>query len=228
MRGIVMQGFPFGKPRGPPSLPLKVTVGQTSRRNKQTKNKRKNMKATQAQVNQAAHVCNVLWDITVDSVNLLATEVAKLMHLTGESPSKAGELVGAAWKAESLDSVVESSKPIRLLAEAARDTNMTKDTARSFLKGTGLVSRQRVHQILAVVFDGDKAANKGSRKAPKGEPSVKTVLTASGPAPKGATPAAPTPAKADFKAVVAVLKGLTSLTREQAIEIAKLAASKVK
>lgn len=137
-----------------------------------------------------------------DSINLnnsIGQLIAQLWTAT-KCPKETGRLIG-----EASDGVILDRNPIRILAEAVYEVNgVTRKDASVLLNATGLVTKQRVAQILAVVFDGDKSKNKGK------------------------TPAKEAKTEGDsFAAIMAILSGKSlTLTEDQADAILAAVASK--
>jgi hypothetical protein len=118
-------------------------------------------------------------------------------------PKETGRQIGKAADGHVLD-----KNPIRVLAEAVYNVKgIERKDASKLLNATGLVSKQRVAQILAVVFDGDSSKNCGKAAA---------------------KPAADKPAGDSFAAIMAILSGKNlTLSEEQADAILAAVASKV-
>lgn len=130
-------------------------------------------------------------DITVG----LAADVVILVthHAT---PKDAGAALKAAWETagEKTDTL-----PIRMLVEACYLAGVTRADASPLLNAVKAATKQRVSQLLAVVYDGDKSKNKG--KATKGGKADKATK---------ADKAAPEGGKTESQ------DGLDSLSREAA------------
>ena len=149
---------------------------------------------------------NVIANQIVTSINnaILASQdlsllVTNLWNETG-CPKETGRLIGEAANGEILD-----KNPIRILAEAVFNVkDVTRKEASLLLNATELVTKQRVSQILAVVFDGDASKNRGK------------------------TPAKEAKTEGDsFAAIMAILSGKNlSLTEDQADAILAAVASK--
>ena len=84
----------------------------------------------------------------------LGLKVKSLLDAVQGDFAKAGEQIGKAWKACSTE--IEASKPIRSLIVACHDAGLVKKSANDLCKATDLVSRQRIHQLLGAVYDGEK------------------------------------------------------------------------
>jgi hypothetical protein len=89
---------------------------------------------------------------------------------------------------------------------------MERKSASKFVNAMGLVTKQRVSQLLAVVYDGDASKNKGK---PKAETESKDGLDKS--SGNGFT----------FAQILAAIGSLQSVTLEEAQTAAALLASKV-
>lgn len=159
-------------------------------------------------------------DITVG----LAADVTLLVaaHPTAKD---AGTALRAAWA--SLNEKADAL-PIRMLVEACYLAGITRADASPLCNAVKAVAKQRVSQLVAVIYDGNKAANKGKpakggkadkadKAAPKGGKSEsqdgldQLVETA----PKAAPKAAPT-----VEDVLALIAELPALTAADASRIA--------
>lgn len=163
--------------------------------------------STESIATAASSAANALWTC-VEANQSLAEQVAGLCQAAGENYKKAGQALALAWAA--IRSNVPEAQATRHLVEACFHTNMERKSASKFLNAVGLVSKQRVSQLLSVVYDGDKSKNNGN-KADKQE--SQDGLDKS----NGFT----------FEQILASLKSLPSLTMEQAQILAATAASKI-
>jgi hypothetical protein len=154
----------------------------------------------------ATAISNLLWEGSVEIVHNLASLIAKLCQELKEDKKKVGSLIGDEWYKIGAD--VNGSKPIRLLIEACMATNMERKDISALVNATEIVSKQRVSQLLAVIIDGDKSKNKGSKDKPSKEGAGQGGL--------------------DFDAILAAIKSLPSITLDQAQAAAALLSSKVK
>jgi hypothetical protein len=164
--------------------------------------------ATTTTATQATKTADSLWNC-ITSNQSLAEDVALLCNVHDEDFKKAGASLRVAWDEIGYD--VLHPQATRLLVEACFQTNMERKSASQFLNAMGLVTKQRISQLLSVVFDGDKSKNNGNGKADK---KSQEGLDKSG---KGFT----------FEQILASLKSLPSLTMEQAQILASVAASKI-
>ena len=156
----------------------------------------------------ATATATALWTC-VGSSHALSMEIALLCQAANENYKKAGEALAAAWV--DMSGEVDDGKATRHLVEACLQTSMARKSASKFLNGMGLVTRQRISQLLSVVYDGDKSKNNGNK--PKGEGESQDGLDKG----KGFT----------FEQILASLKSLDKLTMEQAQILAAVAASKI-
>lgn len=144
----------------------------------------------------------------------IAVEITSLLNSNGQDNKKAGKAIGDAWQVIGGD--VETSQPVRLLIEAcALIKDMTRKDTSKLVNAADIVSRQRVSQLIAVIFDGDTSKNKGKaakEKAEKGE--------GEGKSQDGLD-------KLSFTQILAALKALPSITQEQAEIAATILASKI-
>ncbi len=163
---------------------------------------------TSAITSAATSAASTLWACVESSHNLSLT-IATLCQATGENYKLAGQSLALAW--EEFGGDVDGNQTTRFLVEACFGTSMERKSASKFLNGVGLVSKQRIAQLLSVVYDGDKTANRNNGKADK---KSQDGLDEKG---NGFT----------FEQILASLKSLPSLTKEQAQILATVAASKI-
>lgn len=109
-------------------------------------------------------IANLLWEGSVEIVWNIASLIADLAVECKQDPKKMGVAIGNAWYQIGADCL---AKPARLLIEACHEAKMAKGDIAKLMSASEIVSRQRVHQLMKVVIDGDKSANKGN--APKGK-----------------------------------------------------------
>ena len=152
----------------------------------------------------ATSISSLMWEGSVEIVHNLAELIYQLAEETKHDPSKMGLAVGNAWY--QICGEVEGGKPARLLIEACHEAKMDKKSICAFMKAAEIVSKQRVHQLYAVVVNGDKSANKNNkdRKAKDGQGGL------------------------DFNAILNAIKALPSITQVEAETAAALLASKIK
>ena len=158
----------------------------------------------------AVSAAEALWQ-DVQGTYTLAETIATLCQASGENYKTAGEAFANAWNA--IGGGVDSNLATRRLVEACHNTSIERKSASKFLNGVGLVTKQRISQLLAVVYDGDKSKNNGNVKANK-ESKDSLDKKESG---KGFT----------FDQIMAALQTLPSITKEQAKSAAALLASKI-
>ena len=138
----------------------------------------------------------------------LTLAVATLCQASGEDFKAAGQALALAWS--EIGGGVSESQATRRLVEACFATTMDRKSASKFLNGVGLVTKQRIAQLLSVVFDGDAKANRNNGKADK--PESQDGLDKSG---------------FTFEQILAAIKSLPSITKEQAQVAAATLASKI-
>jgi hypothetical protein len=157
---------------------------------------------------QATATANVLWT-SCDQVHTLADSIASLMNVSNRDMKVAGDALSTEWV--KIGGGHENSRPMRLVIEALLFTDVTRKEASAFANAMQLVSRQRVSQLLGVVYDGDKSKNNGNKPSEGGESQEGLDKG------KGFT----------FEQILASLKSLDKLTMEQAQILASVAASKI-
>lgn len=104
-----------------------------------------------------------VWESAVVSPLAIAATVATLCNEAGEDYKSAGAAFGAAWR--DIGANVEGGVPTRCVISACVQTNMERKGILKFVNAAELVSKQRVSQLVAVIYDGDKSKNKGKAKA---------------------------------------------------------------
>lgn len=166
------------------------------------------MKTNTTSITSAAtSAATVLWTC-VESSHNLTLAIATLCQASGEDFKAAGQALALAWS--EIGGGVSESQATRHLVEACHQTNMDRKSASKFLNGVGLVTKQRIAQLLSVVFDGDAKANRNNGKADK--PESQDGLDKSG---------------FTFEQILAAIKSLPSITKEQAQVAAATLASKI-
>lgn len=156
----------------------------------------------------ATATATALWDC-VESSHSLSLTVATLCQASNEDFKVAGQALALAWS--KIGGGVNDSQATRHLVEACHGTSMEKKSASKFLNAMDLVSKQRISQLLAVVYDGDKSKNNGNKKA-EGEESQEGLDKSAG---------------FTFEQILAAIKTLPSITKEQAQIAAATLASKI-
>ena len=143
----------------------------------------------------------------------LTLAVATLCQASGENYKEAGQALALAWA--EIGGGVSESQATRRLVEACFATTMDRKSASKFLNGVGLVTKQRIAQLLSVVFDGDATKNRGNKAEMSGDEKSQDGLDKS----TGFT----------FEQILAAIKSLPSgtITKEQAQVIAATLASKI-
>lgn len=175
----------------------------------------------------------------LNATHQVGVNMAALYNAHNGEPEAIGADLWEAWSANPLD-----RSPARLLVDACNEANIPRKEASLILNATGIVSKQRISQLLAVVYDGDTSKNKNNADRKSGKAEVKTPLTQEqvdadmGPQSKDApklTPfeeasqplhPAPTPATVDL--VLAMIARLpATLTKADADKLARAIAAKV-
>jgi len=168
------------------------------------------MKTNNTSVTSAAtSAATILWTC-VESSHNLALAIATLCQSSGEKYKEAGQALALAWS--EISGEVNDSQATRHLVEACFQTSMERKSASKFLNGVGLVSKQRIAQLLSVVYDGDKTKNNGNKSEKSGEGKSQDGLDKSG---------------FTFEQILAAIKSLPSITKEQAQIAAATLASKI-
>jgi hypothetical protein len=148
----------------------------------------------------ASSIATLLFE-GVTLTHTIGLKLRELLDSVKQDLETAGKLIGSEWNQFGCD-----RKPISLLCKAAWEADLSKDEARLLMKSAALVSKQRISQVLSVVYDNDKSKNKGSK-----DRKAKTET-----------------AKAESaKEIIAMLKALPKLTKEEAIEIANIIKAKL-
>jgi len=161
--------------------------------NKQT-NKMKNNNNSNAIKTAARQTASALWN-TVETSFDLARAIACLCQAAGEDYKAAGSALAEEWL--EFGGNVPMAATCRALVEACAKTNLTKKETSVFVNSCGFVSKQRVSQIIGMIFDGKEANKKKSQG--------------------GFT----------FEQILSAIGNLPSITEEQARVAATLLASKV-
>ena len=157
----------------------------------------------------ATATASTLWDC-VESTHNLALTIATLCQASNENFKVAGEALAIAWS--KIGGGVSDFQATRHLVEACHGTSMGKKSASKFLNAMDLVSKQRISQLLAVVYDGDKSKNNGNKPKAEGEKSQDGLDKSAG---------------FTFEQILAAIKSLPSITKEQAQVAAATLASKI-
>lgn len=131
---------------------------------------------TTAAVTATALRCATALKAGRDIAVSLAADLVPLVAEEG-SPKDAGAALKAAWA--SLNEK-QGDLPARLLVDACHLGGISRADVSALVYATKAVTRQRVSQLVAVIYDGDKSKNKG--KAAKGG---KTDKAEKSPAPEG-------------------------------------------
>lgn len=161
----------------------------------------------------ASTVANLLFEGSTVACSI-AAELAIMMNNHGNDYKAIGKAIGEEW--DKIGGDVETSHPVRLLIEACTYVKgMTRKETSKVVNAADIVSRQRVSQLIAVIFDGDKSKNKGKAATEKdgkekGEGKSQDGLD-----------------KLSFTQILAALKALPSITQEQAEIAATILASKI-
>lgn len=165
-------------------------------------------------VTSASTVANLLFDGSTVACSI-AAELAIMMNNHGNDYKAIGKAIGEEW--QKIGGDVETSHPVRLLIEACTYVKgMTRKETSKVVNAADIVSRQRVSQLIAVIFDGDKSKNSGNKAAKEKADKAK----GEGKSQDGLD-------KMTFDQILAALKSLTSITQHQAEVAASLLASKI-
>ena len=142
-----------------------------------------------------------LWDAT-RSVFTLSHDIMDLVSACDCDVVKAGEAFGIEWA--EMGGSVDGGLTTALLTEACLLACLDQREARQFVTSTGVVSRQQAHKKGQEIYEGKKAKKADKPKADK-------------------------PKVVDFKTLESDIKSLAkgSLTKEQAMALAKLIAAAV-
>jgi hypothetical protein len=154
---------------------------------------------TAASISTIAHrAANTLWEAT-RNLFALSHDIVDLVTACGCDVTKAGEAFGVEWS--KMGGSVEGGLTTALLTEACLLACLDQKEARQFIAATGIVSRQQAHLKGQEIYEGKK-----KDKNKNGKPKVVSFKSL----------------EADIKSLV---KG--SLTKEQAMTLAKLIAAAV-
>jgi hypothetical protein len=156
----------------------------------------------------ATATATALFNVATSSYELTLA-IASHVNAHGRNMKAAGNSLAIAW--QEIGGDVDTSSATRHLVEACFQTNMERKEASKFLNAMELVTKQRISQLLSVVFDGDKSKNNGNKPKAKGE-SQDGLDNGNG---------------FTFEQILASLKSLDKLTMEQAQILASVAASKI-
>ena len=158
--------------------------------------------------NASTEAADALWGCVTSNQNL-AEKIAALCNEHGENFKNAGASLKLSW--DEIGYGILPSQSTRHVVEACFQTNMERKAASQFLNAMGLVTKQRISQLLSVVFDGDKSKNNGNGKADK---KSQEGLDKKG---EGFT----------FAQILAAIQSLKSITKEEAQTAASVLASKI-
>ena len=162
----------------------------------------------------AATVADLLFEGATLACQIAAT-LADMMNGNGNDYKAIGKAIGEEW--QKIGGDVETSQPIRLLIEACSMVKgMTKKETSKLVNAANIVSRQRVSQLIAVIFDGDKSKNYGNKTAK--DKAAKDKADGESQEPLD---------KMTFDQILAALKSLPSITQHQAEVAASILASKI-
>ena len=118
------------------------------------------MKNNNAIKTAAIKTATALWDTVEVSFNL-AQCIAALCQAAGEDYKAAGAALAEEWL--EFGGNVPMAATCRALVEACAKTNMSRKETSVFVNSTSFVSKQRVSQIINLVFDGKEAKKKESK-----------------------------------------------------------------
>lgn len=184
-----------------------------SKENKnKNKSRNKSMKANNVNIATIAKTAESLayqvWEATCEAPLAIAATIATLCQESGENYKQAGEAFGNAWHA--IGANVEGGRPCRVIVEACFQTNLDRAAVLKFVNGAALVTKQRVSQLVAVVYDGDKSKNKGKAKSESQD-----VLTGEESDSGDKNPAPVTVAQ-----ILTLIQALPSVTKAEASQLA--------
>lgn len=102
---------------------------------------------------------------TINATHKMGVKLASVYNKHNGDPVAIGSDIWEAWSKNPLD-----RSPARPFVEACLEANIVRKEASLILNASGMVSKQRISQLLAVVYDGDKSKNKNNadRKAGQG------------------------------------------------------------
>jgi len=162
----------------------------------------------------ATATATALFTCATSSHNLTLA-IATLCNEAAGDFKAAGVALADAW--QTIGGDVDSCQATRHLVESCFATSMERKQASKFLNAVGLVSKQRISQLLAVVYDGDKSKNKGKAKEKNGGDGGESQDGLDKNEGKGFT----------FEQILAAIKSLPSITKEQAQVAAATLAAKI-
>lgn len=116
----------------------------------------------------ATATATALWQVTVDSTIALAETIADCVNATAGDYPLAGAAIGKAW--HEIGANVAGGCVARNLVAGCYHTNMDRADCLKLANAAGIVSRQRVSQLVAVIYDGDNSKNCGKKKTATTEP----------------------------------------------------------
>jgi hypothetical protein len=169
----------------------------------------------------ANQIANQIATLLFEGVTITHTIGVKLRELLDgvkQDLEVAGRMIGSEWNQFGCD-----RQPISLLCKAAWEADLSKDEARLLMKSANLVSKQRVSQVLSVVYDNDKSKNKGSKDRQLAKAKADQVKSAKADKPAESAKAD----KPDIKSIIASLKAMPTISKADAIEIANIIRAKL-
>jgi len=136
--------------------------------------------------------------------------IASHVNAHGRDMKAAGNSLAIAW--QEIGGDVSALCATRHLVLGCFASSLERKETSKFLNAMELVTKQRISQLLGVIYDGDKSKNNGNSKAEKKSQDGLDKSKGDG---------------FTFEQILASLKSLPSLTVEQAKILAATAASKI-
>jgi hypothetical protein len=179
----------------------------------------------QTNANQIASSIATLLFEGLTLANTIGHKLRELLDSVKQDLEAAGKLIGSEWNQSEYD----RQPPISLLCRACQEADLSKDEARLLMRSANLVSRQRVKQVLDVVYDNNKEANKGSkdRQLAKAKAEVKLAKAEVKSAKADKQVESAKADKPDIKSIIASLKAMPSISKADAIQIANIIKAKL-
>lgn len=110
----------------------------------------------------ATATATALWEVTVTGTINLAESIAATVNATNGDFPLAGAAIGKAWQA--IGAEVNGGCVARNLVAGCFNTNMERADCLKLANAAGIVTRQRISQLVAGVYDGDNSKNCGKKK----------------------------------------------------------------
>lgn len=157
----------------------------------------------------ATATANALFNAATSSHELTVC-IASHVNAHNRNMKEAGASLALAW--QEIGGDVSALCATRHLVLGCFASSLERSETSKFLNAMKLVTKQRISQLLGVIYDGDKSKNNGNK--PKDGKSQDGLDQSKG---DGFT----------FEQILASLKSLPSITMEQAQILAATAASKI-